>query len=136
MVKKNSLLRWGLRLIIFFGLIISLASCSQQETAVPLDSESSTIQIRGVWAKDFAPGQLESHYLKHRYEFGDITKEEYLNNARILLNSSPGKDILEKQRDNGDILRYRISTGEFAVMANDGRIRTYFKTNYRYWLRQ
>ena len=89
-----------------------------------------------IKARDFAPGQLEAHYAKHGYQFGNVTIEQYLQGARDLLNALPGKDLLQKIRPNGDILHYRPSTGEFAVMAESGRIRTYFKTDYRYWQRQ
>ena len=136
MFKKNNLFKFRLGLIFFVGLIVFLASCSQQDSLTPTDSQSATTHFRNVYANDFAPGQLKAHYLKHRYEFEDITIEEYLNNARQLLNSAPGGDILEKTRLNGDILHYRVSSGEFAVMTKNGRIRTYFKTNYKYWLRQ
>jgi hypothetical protein len=124
------------KLILFVALIVFFNSCAQQTDQPPPDSSSNIVQSRSVLAGDFYPGQLEAHYLKHKSEFGDITIEEYLNNARQLLNSASAKDVLEKIRDNGDVLHYRMSTGEFAVMTKDGRIRTYFKTNYRYWLKQ
>lgn len=122
------------RFIVLFVLCCCAISCSPSDTTSQTASDQA--YVPSVWAKDFAPGQLESHYLKHRYEFGDITIEDYLNGARALLNARPGRDVLEKRRDNGDFLRYRYSTGEFAVMTKGGRIRTYFKTNYRYWQRQ
>lgn len=122
------------KILILFFLCTCLISCARSDTAPP--PASPTAYAPGVWAKDFAPGQLEAHYLKHRDEFGTITIEEYLDGARALLNAQPGRDVLEKKRGNGDILRFRVSTGEFAVMAGDGRIRTYFKADYRYWLRQ
>jgi len=128
----NKLFRSKLGLVIIFGLIAFFSSCAQQD----VDISTETKYVHSVLAEDFASGQLEAHYLKHKYEFGDIAQEEYLNGARVLLNSAPGRDILEKIRANGDILHYRVSTKEFAVMTRDGRIRTYFKTNYRYWLRQ
>ncbi len=89
-----------------------------------------------VKAGHFAPGQLEAHYLKHGYQFGHITQEQYLQGAQALLDASVGVDVLEKIRYNGDIEHFRVSTGEFAVMTKRGRIRTYFKTDYGYWLRQ
>ena len=89
-----------------------------------------------VKAGNFAPGQLEAHYLKHGYQFGDITQERYLQDARVLLDAFPGEDILERTRFNGDVEHFRISTGEFAVMTKRGRIRTYFKTDYGYWMRE
>ena len=89
-----------------------------------------------VRAGDFAPGQLEAHYLKHGYQFGQITQEQYLQGAQALLDAAPGGDVLEKIRLNGDVEHFRVSTGEFAVMTKRGRIRTYFKTDYRYWMKQ
>jgi pyocin large subunit-like protein len=89
-----------------------------------------------VEARNFAPGQLEAHYLKHGYQFGQMTQEQYLQAAQNLLDAEPGGDILEKIRPDGDVEHYRVSTGEFAVMTKRGRIRTYFKTHYDYWLRQ
>ena len=93
-------------------------------------------ELTDVKAGNFAPGQLEAHYLKHGYQFGQITQEQYLQGAQALLDAAPGGDILEKIRPNGDIEHFRISTGEFAVMTKRGRIRTFFKTDYGYWIRQ
>ena len=90
--------------------------------------------IETIKAGNFAPGELEAHYLKHGYQFGQITQEQYLQGAQLLLDAYPGKDILEKIRYNGDIEHFRVSTGEFAVMTKRGRIRTYFKTDYGYWI--
>ena len=87
-------------------------------------------------ADNFAPGQLEAHYLKHGYQFGGITQEQYLQDAQALLDAQPGEDILERIRFNGDVEHFRISTGEFAVMTKRGRIRTFFKTNDGYWMRE
>lgn len=69
---------------------------------------------------------LDSHYKKHKGEFGDITKEEYLKGANDLINSS-GDDILTKVRNNGDELFYNTKTNEFVVKTKDGFLRTYFK---------
>jgi len=56
--------------------------------------------------------------------------------ARALLDAPAQGEILEKIRENGDVMHFKVSTGEFAVMTKWGRIRTYFKTDYSYWLRQ
>ncbi len=111
-----------MRTLFFIVIGIFASLCYQPAVASP--------------AGNFAPGQLEAHYLKHGYQFGNITQEQYLQDAQALLNASPGKDILQKMRPNGDVEHYRVSTGEFAVMTNTGRIRTYFKTDDRYWMRQ
>jgi hypothetical protein len=131
-IKRNKIIN-NICKCVFILFIVLIVSCSQQENDA---SYSRPLNIQSVLAKDFYTGQLEAHYIKHKDEFGNITMEQYLSGAKILLNSLPGKDILEKSRENGDVLRYRISTGEFAVMTKDGRIRTYFKTNYKYWLKQ
>jgi pyocin large subunit-like protein len=121
----------------FLAVITTLAlSCFSQDTTQSNVRETRRDYAARVKAGDFAPEQLEAHYLKHGNEFGNITKEQYLENARALLDASPSEDILEKIRANGDVLHYRASTGEFAVMTRDGRIRTYFKADYRYWLKQ
>ena len=122
--------------IFFIFLCLFFISCSQRDVSSPDTSATDEIYISKVQAGDFAPGQLEAHYLKHGYQFGNITQEQYLEGARALLNTKPDKDVLLKKRSNGDILRYKASSGEFAVMTNEGRIRTYFKTDYRYWMRQ
>ena len=128
---------WIKRLYIFGFIIavsVSALSCFGQDSSPRAFLEKENVSV--VEAGDFAPGQLQAHYEKHRHEFGAISIGEYLDSARALLNAVPGKDVLEKRRENGDILRFRPSTGEFAVMAYNGRIRTYFRTDYRYWSRQ
>ena len=125
-------------LVNLFPIFICLfaLSCSKQEAATPVVSENNAGYVSSVQAGDFAPGQLEAHYQKHGYQFGNITQDEYLAGARALLSAASDNDVFEKRRANGDILHYRASTGEFAVMAGDGRIKTYFKADYQYWLRQ
>ena len=128
--------RFKLKYFLLILFCLFTLSCSERGSSSPSVSETSANQTSGVKALYFAPGQLEAHFLKHAYQFGDISQEDYLEDARALLNAPPGKNILEKVRPNGDVLHYKISTGEFAVMTSDGRIRTYFKTNYQYWMRQ
>lgn len=69
---------------------------------------------------------LDSHYTKHGQEFGNITKDQYLNQANNLFGTS-GKNILTKTRANGDVVFYNTTTNEFGVKSSDGFIRTYFK---------
>ena len=133
----NSLLHGGIIRCFFLVILnLSLLSCEQQDSPKPRPQVSSTAAVSGVKAGQFAPGQLETHYLKHGYQFGEITLEEYWQQAQELLNAQPGGDIQQKVRPNGDIEHYRVSTGEFAVMTTTGRIRTYFKTNQKYWMKQ
>ena len=81
--------------------IVSCA-CSRQPDNSPISSENTTHYIPVVTAGDFAPGQLEAHYLKHRYQFGDIAQAQYLKNAQDLLNAPPDKDVLQKMRTDGE----------------------------------
>jgi pyocin large subunit-like protein len=133
-MKKTGVIRFKLLPILLAGILFVFNSCSNRPS---LQENARIAQTKNfVLAKDFAAGQLQAHYLKHKNQFGDTSPEEYLKMARLLLNSAPSRDILEKRRANGDILHYRVSSGEFAVMTKDGRIRTYFKADYNYWLRQ
>jgi len=125
-----------IRFLLLIFLCIFTLSCSHKSSPSPSASKFNLSNTADVKAGNFAPGQQEAHYLKHGYQFGNITQKEYLERARSLLNTPAEKDILEKRRPNGDLLRYRVSTGEFAVMAGDGRIKTYFRTDYQYWMKQ
>ena len=131
-----SFIKRSKHLWLVFLLCVTAFSCTSREReATNVDRERQAAAAH-VQARDFAPGQLEAHYAKHGAQFGSITMEQYLQQARALLNSSPGNDVQVKTRDNGDFMYFRVSTGEFAVMTRRGRIRTYFKTNIHYWMRQ
>jgi|GEM_PF-417481 len=82
-------------------------------------------------------GLYDSHYEKHGHEFGNITKEEYLQKANDLINSD-SPDILTKYEDDGDFMYFNKKTDEFLVLAPDGYIRTYFipDDGIDYWNRQ
>ena len=122
----------------FFKYCFKIFVCVLISFAAPFvyAQDLQTADYRTAKAGDFAPGQLEAHYLKHGFQFGEISQEQYLRQAQALLNAGPGEDLLEKIRYNGDIEHFRPSSGEFAVMTIRGRIRTYFKTSYNYWIRQ
>ncbi len=131
---RGIVLLMKLRYFLIFFLCLLSFSCSGRDTSTP--PPAATPHLEHVKAGNFADGQLQAHFLKHAYQFGDITQSDYLDDARALLNAPADQDILEKIRPNGDILHYRRSTGEFAVMAADGRIRTFFKADIRYWMKQ
>jgi hypothetical protein len=89
--------------------------------------------------QNFASEELAKHFGEHAADFGPrITPQQYLQKARNLLNSEPGGKILGKVRVDGDIIRFNKATGEFAVGAPDGTIRTFFKPTdgIRYYNRQ
>ena len=124
MIMARRKIIFGFLLLLVIGVFAPL--CYQPDLAA--------FDLAGVRAGDFAPGRLEEHYLKHGYQFGKITQEQYLQDAQALLDAEPRGDVLEKIRPNGDIEHFRVSTGEFAVMTKRGRIRTYYKADYGYWL--
>lgn len=70
---------------------------------------------------------LNAHVKKHLGEYGDISVDEYVSNARALLQSSPSDDIMELRRSDGSVSKYRISTNDFVVSDNKWNIRTAFK---------
>jgi hypothetical protein len=90
--------------------------------------------------KGFAAGRLAEHFRKHAAEWAPPISSEaaYLRQASDLLSFPPGGSILQKVRPNGDILRYNTATNEFASMASDGTIRTFFRPTdgINYWNRQ
>lgn len=79
----------------------------------------------------------DSHYEKHGHEFGNITKEEYLQKANDLINSD-SPDVLTKYEDDGDFMYFDKISGEFLVLSPDGYIRTFFipDDGIDYWNRQ
>lgn len=103
----------------------------KQETSKP---ESSKEEVFYYFRNQ---GLYDSHYEKHGHEFGNITKEEYLQKANDLINSD-SPDILTKYEDDGDFMYFNKKTDEFLVLAPDGYIRTYFipDDGIDYWNRQ
>lgn len=80
---------------------------------------------------------FESHFLKHGAEFGDITKQEYLDKANALIDDT-SDNVLTKREEDGDYLFFNTETGEFLVLSEDGYIRTFFipDDGIDYWNRQ
>ena len=88
--------------------------------------------------------KFDKHYDKHvveQGEFGNITKDQYLQKANNFANSS-GSNVLTRTGSNGDVLKFNPSTNEFSIVTKDGVIRTYHKldpsihgkgTNMDYW---
>ncbi|GIN68507.1 MULTISPECIES: SAR2788 family putative toxin [Bacillus] len=95
--------------------------------------------------------KLDSHYKKHKKEFGNISKSQYLNKARTFLGKATSKTVLQKRskkKFNGKYRYYKYNkkTNEFlAVERQKDRdvIITYFKpkhpnkkAGYEYYKRQ
>jgi len=81
--------------------------------------------------------RYDEHYEKHGAEFGDITKEQYLELANELINSQSDR-VLHKYSEDGDYMYFDQDTGYFLVLSEDGYIRTFFipSAGIKYWNRQ
>lgn len=104
------------------------------------DNENIGYNIDKEWLNsEFSTEKLlDKHYKKHLNEYGDITKEEYLNKARRLL-ASPVEGSIEGFANNaGFIFRYNKDTNDFAIGRPDGNISTLFKPDEKteYWQEQ
>ncbi len=105
----------------------------------PSNPASGSPNLQVYRSANFAPGQLDAHYNKHRAEWsGGITKNDYLARARNLLAATPSGNVLQKVRKNGDVLHYDQSANEFAIGAGGGTIRTLFRPSggISYWNKQ
>ena len=79
---------FGFLFLIVIGVFAPL--CYQPDLAA--------LDLVGVKAGDFAPGQLEEHYLKHGYQFGKITQEQYLQDAQALLDAAARRRCFRKNQ--------------------------------------
>jgi len=82
--------------------------------------------------------QLDEHYAKHGSEFGNISKQQYLELAQELRDAPVGGPILEDRRSNGEFSRFDRRKGYFGAYNPDRTIRTFFIPNdgERYFRRQ
>lgn len=81
-----------------------------------------------VKASEFGDTQkLNDHFTRHGTDFGASSPQEYQMQAEKFLTSAKTAETLEKNRPNGDILRYNPKTDEFGVISAAGTIRTYYK---------
>ena len=104
------------------------ASTNEENTAI--------IKVKTSSSRQFVSEQLfQKHYDKHLSEFGEISKERYLEKANALADAPLSEDIVQLVRSDGSIAKYCYSTNEFVVVTADGNIRTYFKPEIKeaYW---
>ncbi len=99
--------------------------------------------LAGVLLLASGPGfrsraQFEEHYAKHGFEFGHISKLEYLRLAQDLRDAPVGGPILEARRPDGQFSRFDRRRGYFGAYNPDRTIRTFFIPNdgERYFHRQ
>lgn len=91
-----------------------------------LNTKSATIwsSTRSLTAEQNA----QMHFRKHGREFGLRSADAYIAAATNFLHNPPAGTLTKKQKD-GDTVRFRPDTAEFAVMDSAGTPRTYFKLN-------
>ncbi|WP_243170760.1 hypothetical protein [Clostridium algidicarnis] len=82
--------------------------------------------------------KFDKHIEKHLHEYGSITQEEYLNNARDLLAAPLGNDVEGFVSKENFIFKYRRSTNDFSIGRADGKISTLYKLKegYPQWLEE
>ena len=74
------------------------------------------------------------HYVKHGEEVGCKSMEDYLVKANLTINNPSA--LTKQQKDDGDYVYFYEKTGDFAVVANAGYIRTYYKATRKYFDKQ
>ena len=100
------------------------------------EEKTATIKTTDGISRQFVSEQLfQKHYDKHLPEFGEISKEKYLEKANALADAPLSEDVVQLVRSDGSVAKYCYSTNEFVVVTADGNIRTYFKpeTKGAYW---
>jgi pyocin large subunit-like protein len=120
------------------SLWLLLASCRQTGTplaqpAVPANTSAAAVSAAAAIKSPnigFASRQKWlDHFDKHGREFGNITAEEYLQQAQMLRDRAAGGDVLESVRRDGVITRFDKQAGAFLAFNENLTIRTYFKPN-------
>lgn len=123
---------------VLIGLAITHYTKQSQKPATPDRSppdRTSTVQTapkpqneprRSSSVGFTSRASLESHFLKHGSEFGDITQEEYLRRAQAFRDLAKGGNVLEIVRSDRVITRFNRQTGEFIAFNSDQTIRTFF----------
>ena len=72
---------------------------------------------------------FEEHYAKHGREFGNISRQEYLERAQALRDAPAAGSILQAITPDGIISRFDRRSGAFGAYNPDRTIRTFFIPN-------
>ncbi len=107
------------------------------ETTVKPEETAVTTSEPEKWYTFRNKTRYDEHFEKHGAEFGNITKEEYLQLANDLINSTSDR-VLHKYSEDGDYMYFDQDTNHFLVLSEDGYIRTFFipTAGINYWNRQ
>ncbi len=74
-----------------------------------------------------------NHFYKHRYDVDCKDLETYLRNANRVISD---KNSIHKTASSGDVIYYNLNTGDYVVLSRAGYIRSYYRTNYKHYLKQ
>jgi pyocin large subunit-like protein len=108
---------------------------SEPRTSAPQVTPSTAKTSKVGWT---SRASLESHFRKHANEFGNITMDEYLVQAKELRDAAVDGSVLEIVRKDGVITRFDKSSGSFLAFNRAKTIRTFFRPDdgERYFRRQ
>ncbi len=76
---------------------------------------------------------LTSHFQKHGSEVGASNETQYVQMANNVINTA---DRHKYEKEDGDDVYFKSSTGEIVFVSTDGYIRTYFIASQSYYDRQ
>jgi pyocin large subunit-like protein len=72
---------------------------------------------------------LDIQFERHRYEFGDPTREDYLRRAQQLRDESPYPGLLSATRSDGSMVKFDILSNRLVTFDPDLTLRAYFCPN-------
>ena len=119
------------------AVVTTTTAASQTESSQPdtTTTAETTTTTTTAAAKEYVTysfrtkKQFEGHFEKHGKEFGDITKEQYLQKANDLINNDSDTILHKTETEDGDYIFYDTVNNEILFLSTDGYIRTYFKPN-------
>ena len=107
----------------------SSANGAVAQASAPATSAATATEITRPEVGFRDRSRLDEHWRKHRGEFGDPSREEYLRLAQRLRDAPTGERIEELVRSDDVITRFDRATGAFIAFDPDGTIRTFFRPN-------
>lgn len=117
-----------LRLLILLWLTLSLltAACAAQRSAPSAAPGLSVDRERYASDAQWAPGQLQAHFQKHRN--GYRTEQEYDLGARAVIRDGTAFTYVDRESGDRHLGFYEKSSNRFTAMTEDGRrITTHFE---------
>ncbi len=93
--------------------------------------EKGPSEYAEYWTSEFS----EVLHYKHANEFGFKKITEYSKAAKAFANSKDSSNLAFKRND-GSICKYNPNTKEFIATSKSGRIITYFRTSFKYFIKE